>query len=194
LQSSFLYTHKRCADFLFLSKILIDFVFSNNTLKIIPDDQPVNICPGRVAPSNEQLQSDTHELSVIYQSIVISFTFIFGIVFWYMSFQLFRMTSSGLNFFEIIIFILFIFFSAKGLSKAKQFVFRIGAIIVSSFMLRCILFIVLLTADFISNIYLFITLMITEVLMIFFVQIEFYKSLYEYLQVVEEVTFSSERT
>jgi len=62
---------------------------------------------------------------------------------------------------------------------------------VSAFMLQCILFIILLAADFTSAIYLFITLMITEVLMIFFVQIEFYKSLYEYLQMVEEVTSSS---
>ena len=43
----------------------------------------------------------------------------------------------------------------------------------SAFMLRCVLFIILLAVDFISDIYLFITLMITEVIMMFLVQLEF---------------------
>jgi len=127
--------------------------------KIIPENQPVNICPGRVAASNEQLANDTHELSVIYQAIVIFFTFTLGAIFYYMSYRLFKVTS-------------------KGVSSAKKFIFRIGAIIVSAFMLRCVLFIILLAVDFISDIYLFITLMITEVIMMFLVQMEFNKKFF----------------
>ena len=45
-----------------------------------------------------------------------------------------------------------------------MFVFRLGALIVSAFMLRCIFFIILLAVDFTSAVYLFIVLMLTEVL------------------------------
>ena len=48
----------------------------------------------------------------------------------------------------------------------------------SAFMLRCVLFIILLAVDFISDIYLFITLMITEVIMMFLVQLEFNKKFF----------------
>jgi hypothetical protein len=64
--------------------------------QIIPEDQPVNICPGRVAASNQQLKDDTHTLSVIYQAIVIFFTFTLGAIFWYMSYRLFAVTSKGI--------------------------------------------------------------------------------------------------
>jgi hypothetical protein len=46
-------------------------------------------------------------------------------------------------------------------------------------MLRCVLFIILLAIDFTSSVYLFITLMITEVLMVFFVQLEFNRQFYQ---------------
>jgi hypothetical protein len=45
-------------------------------------------------------------------------------------------------------------------------------------MLRCVLFIILLAVNFISDIYLFITLMITEVIMMFLVQLEFNKKFF----------------
>ena len=60
----------------------------------------------------------------------------------------------------------------------KLFFFRVGAVIVSSFLLRCILFIILLAVNFISDIYLFVTLMITEVVTIFLIQAEFNKRFY----------------
>jgi hypothetical protein len=146
----------------------------------------VNNCPGRVAASNQQLISDTHELSLIYQSIVIFFTFIFGALFWFMSYRLFSLSSSTIQFWHILIPSLNLIL---GISEAKKFVFRTGAIIVTSFMLRCILFIILLAADFISDIYLFITLMITEVIMMFLVQLEFNKN--TYATVVSTVTGTS---
>ncbi len=70
------------------------------------------------------------------------------------------------------------FFFLLGVSSAKKFIFRIGAVIVSAFMLRCVLFIILLAVNFISDIYLFITLMITEVIMMFLVQLEFNKKFF----------------
>jgi hypothetical protein len=45
-------------------------------------------------------------------------------------------------------------------------------------MVRCVLFIILLSVDFVSAIYLFITLMITEVIMMFLVQAEFNKAFF----------------
>ena len=57
-------------------------------------------CPGRVADSNQELEDNTRKLSIIYQSIVIFFTFLFGALFWYSSYKLFKLTSKGLlNFF-----------------------------------------------------------------------------------------------
>ena len=61
----------------------------------------------------------------------------------------------------------------KELNRAKQFVFRLGSIIVSSFMLRCILFIILLALDTTSDIFLFLILLFTEVFMLFAAQLLF---------------------
>ncbi len=151
--------------------------WSHFLFQIIPEDQPVDICPGRVPASNEQLAQDTRTLSVIYQSIVIFFTFVLALIFLYMSYRLFSMASKGMIWLD---------FSVCGVlnsiipavSSAKMVIFRIGVIIVSAFMLRCILFIILLAVNFISDIYLFITLMITEVIMMFLVQAEFNKKFY----------------
>ena len=87
------------------------------------------------------------------QSIVIFFTFILAVIFCKSSYDLFQVT--------------------KELNRAKQFVFRLGSIIVSSFMLRCILFIILLALDITSDIFLFLILLFTEVFMIFAAQLLF---------------------
>ena len=87
------------------------------------------------------------------QSIVIFFTFLLAVVFCKSSYDLFQVT--------------------KELNRAKQFVFRLGSIIVSSFMLRCILFIILLALDTTSDIFLFLILLFTEVFMIFAAQMLF---------------------
>jgi len=127
--------------------------------QIIEDNESSSPCPGRVEASNDKLDEDTRTLSIVYQSIVIFFTFIFAALFWFSSYRLFKLTSKGVN-------------------NAKKFIFRLGAVIVSAFMLRCVFFIILLAADFTSSIYLFIVLMLTEVLMIFFVQAEFNKKFF----------------
>jgi hypothetical protein len=51
-------------------------------------------------------------------------------------------------------------------------VFWIGTSVVVSLLLRCILFLIILAIELISDVYLFITLMITEVLMMFVVQLK----------------------
>ena len=63
-------------------------------------------------------------------------------------------------------------------TKAKVFIFRLGAITVTSFLLRCVLFIILLASDITSDIYLFITLLLTEVLMILLISLELNKGFY----------------
>tara|TARA_R110002050_G_scaffold208134_1_gene344150 strand:- start:156 stop:539 length:384 start_codon:yes stop_codon:yes gene_type:complete len=84
---------------------------------------------------------------------VIFFTFLLAVAFCKSSFDLFQVT--------------------KELNRARKFVFRLGSVIVSSFMLRCILFIILLAADITSDIFLFIIIFITEAMMIFAAQIIF---------------------
>ena len=110
-------------------------------------------CPGRVG-STSSLEDDSRILSIVYQSIIITVTFLLAVVFFQSSYVLFRQSS-------------------KGVSSAKHFIFRMGVIVVCSFFLRCIFFIILLAAEFTSSIYMFIVLMITEVLMIFLIHLLF---------------------
>jgi len=131
-------------------------IYSEVILDGFDEESP---CPGRVAASNKDQEDATRTLSIVYQSVVIFITFILACMFWYSSYKLFKMTS-------------------KGVSRAKQFIFRIGALIVSAFMLRCILFLIILAADFESSIYMFITLFLTEVLLMFLIQLEFNKRFY----------------
>ena len=52
----------------------------------------------------------------------------------------------------------------------------IGGAIVLSFFVRCILFIIILAVEFVSSVYMFITLMITEIFLLFFLQLQFNSS------------------
>ena len=65
-------------------------------LVIIPDNPSVNDCVGRVPSSNDDLDDATHKLSVTYQSIVIFFTFVLGLLFFYSSYVLFKLAADGL--------------------------------------------------------------------------------------------------
>ena len=87
------------------------------------------------------------------QSIVIFFTFILAVVFCKSSYDLFQAT--------------------RDLNRARKFVFRLGSLIVGSFMLRCLLFIILLALDTTSDVFLFCILLFTEVIMIFCAQLIF---------------------
>mmetsp|Transcript_43049 Transcript_43049/g.60378 ORF Transcript_43049/g.60378 Transcript_43049/m.60378 type:complete len:140 (+) Transcript_43049:78-497(+) len=124
--------------------IVVTIIFA----EVILEEDGSSPCPGRVAPSYDQQEEDTRTLTIIYQSLVISVTFVLALIFFYYSFTLMSVS--------------------KNVSRSKRFVLVIGGVIVVSFFVRSLLFIILLAADFVSSIYMFITLMITEVLMMFF--------------------------
>merc|ERR1712072_126940 len=93
--------------------IIVTVVYAEVVLK---DNDSKSDCPGRVPDDVSNLEDATRTLSVAYQSIIIFFTFILGIMFFFSSYKLFKITS-------------------KGITDAKKFIFRLGALIVSSFML-----------------------------------------------------------
>ena len=135
--------------------IIVTVIYSED---ILANGTTESDCPGRVAADTQKLEDDTRQLSIIYQSIVIVVTFLLGCIFWYSSYRLFKITS-------------------KGVSRAKQFIFRIGALIVSAFMVRCVLFIIILGTEYTAWLT-WVTLLLTECLMIFLVQLEFNKNFY----------------
>ena len=109
-------------------------------------------CPGRVAPSYDQQEEDIRTLTIVYQSLIIAVTFILAICFSYYSYRL------------VVIL--------KDVTQSKQFVMVIGGVIVLFFLIRSILFLIILVVDFTSSVYMFITLMITEVFLILFLQLQ----------------------
>jgi hypothetical protein len=56
----------------------------------------------------------------------------------------------------------------------------LGGILNLSFLARCVLFLILLTVNFVSDIYLFLTLFFTEVLMMFIMQLQFNMKIFHY--------------
>ena len=124
--------------------------------EVILEEDAESPCPGRVAPNYDQQEEDTRTLTIVYQSLIISVTFILAFIFCYYSYNLIQLS--------------------KNVSKSKRFVMVIGGTIVFAFFVRCILFIIVLAVEFTSAIYMFITLMITEVLLMFFLQLQFNSS------------------
>jgi len=120
---------------------------------ILEEDPEESACPGRVASSTDNIEQSTRKLSVAYQSVVIFFSFVLALLFLISTVRLTRM--------------------AKNMSKAKMFAIREGSLIVFTFLLRSVLFIIILAVDFASSIYMFITLFITEVLLIFLSELFF---------------------
>ena len=102
-----------------------------------------------------KIEEDTRTLAITYQSVIIVVTVFLTLLYLYYTYVLFQTT--------------------KRISGAKQFVTLLGGIICIAFTLRCILFLVLLAIELSSSIYLFITLMITEVIMMIAIQIQFFK-------------------
>jgi hypothetical protein len=109
-------------------------------------------CRGRVPVSYDQQESDTRTLTIIYQSLIITVTFILASIFLYFTIVLIRMT--------------------KKMTSSKQFVVVIGGMICFSFLARCIFFLIILSVDFVSSVYMFCVLFTTEVLMMFIVQLQ----------------------
>ena len=113
-------------------------------------------CPGRV-PGVPSSQADhIRTLSLVYQSIVIAITFILAVAF---ILSIYYMLKNGRrlrqSWFEVY--------------RSSHRVFQVAMIVVVGFLTRCILFIIILAADFTSTIYMFITLSITEILVIILV-------------------------
>eukprot|EP00008_Paramoeba_atlantica_P010747 CAMPEP_0201480978 /NCGR_PEP_ID=MMETSP0151_2-20130828/5324_1 /ASSEMBLY_ACC=CAM_ASM_000257 /TAXON_ID=200890 /ORGANISM="Paramoeba atlantica, Strain 621/1 / CCAP 1560/9" /LENGTH=1727 /DNA_ID=CAMNT_0047862983 /DNA_START=164 /DNA_END=5347 /DNA_ORIENTATION=+ len=132
--------------------VIVTIVYS----EVILEEDGTSSCPGRVAPSYDDQEEDTRTLTIIYQSLIISVTFLLACLFCYYSYNLIVLS--------------------KNVSRSKRFVMVIGGVIVLSFFLRSILFIIILAVDFKSSIYMFITLMITEIFLLFFLQLQFNSS------------------
>ena len=62
---------------------------------ILEDNEATSECPGRVEAESD-FDEQTRTLSIVYQSIVIVFTFILATVFFYSSWCLFKLTQRGL--------------------------------------------------------------------------------------------------
>ena len=105
-------------------------------------------CEGRVAVTYDSVEEDTRTLAIVYQTIIIAVTIVLGSIFFYYTYKVFQ--------------------SAKKMASSKQFVIVVGGVFTVAFLARTILFLIILAADFASAIYMFITLFLTEVLMIAF--------------------------
>ena len=134
--------------------VIVTVVYS----EVILQEDGESSCPGRVAPNYDKQKEDTRTLTIVYQSLIISVTFVLATLFCYYSYSLVQLS--------------------KNVSRSKRFVMVIGGTIVLSFFVRCILFIIVLAVEFKSSIYMFITLMITEVFLLFFLQLQFNSSLF----------------
>ena len=132
--------------------VVVTIIYS----EVILEENTESPCPGRVAPSYEQQEKDTRTLTIIYQSLIISVTFVLAAIFCFYSYSLISLS--------------------KRVSRSKRFVMVIGGTIVLSFFVRCVLFIIILAVEFVSSVYMFLTLMITEVLLLFFLQLQFNSS------------------
>ncbi len=128
--------------------MIVTVVYSEVALETPPYDP----CPGRVAPSWEEQDQITRKISISYYSVVIFFTVLIAALFFLTSVRLFRKTS-------------------EGVSDIRKFIMQIGSLIVSTFLLRSIFFIIILAVNFSSSVYIFVVLLITEVLLIFFLMI-----------------------
>ena len=62
---------------------------------ILEDNEATSDCPGRVEATSN-IDAETRTLSIVYQSIVIAFTFILAVIFFYCSYNLFKLTARSL--------------------------------------------------------------------------------------------------
>ena len=142
---------------------------------ILANNSGYSPCVGRVPLSYSTQESDTQTLTIIYQSIIIAITFLLVCVFFIYTLKLFQ--------------------TAKRTSSSKQFVMVVGGVINIAFLVRCILFLILLSASIVSSVYLFITLMVTEVLPMSFLLVQFnYRRIAELSSSATTVTRTSRVT
>lgn len=118
-------------------------------------------CVGRVPVSYSEQETQTRDLAITYQAVIIAITFVLSAIFLYFTFLVMQ--------------------HAKRVASTKSFVMTVGIVITSSYLLRCILFLIVLSADFVSSIYMFITLMITEVIPMIFLFLLFNQRRIKYI-------------
>lgn len=114
----------------------------------IADSNGSSPCVGRVPISYSKQEKETRDLAITYQAVIIAITFVLSAIFLYFTFVVLQ--------------------HAKRVASTKSFVMTVGIVITLSYLLRCILFLIVLSAEFVSSIYMFITLMITEVIPMIF--------------------------
>ena len=121
------------------------------------EDGGVSPCGGRVATDYSDVEDSTRTLAIVYHSVIIGITLFLSLIFLYYTVIILSASQS------------------RSLSGAKEYIVVIGGIICLAFILRSILFLLVLAIQFSSSIYLFITLFLTEVLLITVTQIQFLK-------------------
>jgi magnesium-transporting ATPase (P-type) len=84
-----------------------------------------------------------------------------------------------------------IYRAAKQQTGSKQFVMVVGVTFIVSFLARCVFFLIILSVGFVSDIYMFIVLFLTEVMMMFFIQLQFNFKLFRLLEIYVKSTTSS---
>lgn len=140
---------------LIISFILVWLLFIAVAIAVgvLANQSDTSPCPGRVAAS-DTLATQLQNLSIAYQSIVIAFIFAFSLASLFAVGALVRSTSASTSSFS------------KNLNALKE-VLKDSLTFSLGFLVRSILFLVYLAADLSSTPYIFVTLLVTEVLVIF---------------------------
>ena len=120
---------------------MVASIVINETIGVEESD-----CPGRAPADNSELEDAFSTLSIVYMSVVTFFTFLFAGVLFFEAKEILRMISKG--------FLLAIIYIP---TSRFTFVFLIF------FLVRCILFLILYAADITSDIFVFVLLMVCEV-------------------------------
>jgi hypothetical protein len=127
------------------------FVAVAIAVAIIDGQSTASACPGRVGSSSTSVNQQITNLSIAYQSIVITFALMLA-----------------LGFALCIVFLL-----RTRINSIRQRVFfaaLLSSVICAlGFLARCVLFLIILSVDFTSTVYMFVTLFLTEVVVILLV-------------------------
>mmetsp|Transcript_25503 Transcript_25503/g.39776 ORF Transcript_25503/g.39776 Transcript_25503/m.39776 type:complete len:170 (-) Transcript_25503:49-558(-) len=131
--------------------LIVTLVYSE---VILDESGGSSACEGRVVSSYDEEEEDTRKLALAYQSVIIAITFLLTSVFFYYTYQVYNNTK-------------------KKASSVKQFVIVVGGIFNLCFLVRTVLFLIILAVDFASSVYLFCTIFFTEVVMMIILLIQF---------------------
>ena len=113
---------------------------------VIDSSSSSSACPGRAITSGAS-NNEIRQLSIAYQSIIIALALILALAFLFIAIYLSSLTSLSSN------------------PKLRSMIICAVAI-TFGFLARCILFLIILSLDFVSTIYMFLTLIFTEIVVI----------------------------